>query len=193
MIHPRDILHPGDGLLVVDVQNDFCPGGALAVPDGHEVVPVLNPFIEHAAEHRLPMYFSRDWHPKNHISFQAQGGDWPPHCVQDTEGAAFHPDLIVPDQAVIVTKGARFDQDQNSAFDETGLAERLRLDGVARLVVGGLALDVCVQASVLDGLEAGFPMALILPATRPADPAAGQAAVEAMRRAKTNIIQENPQ
>jgi nicotinamidase/pyrazinamidase len=191
MIDPKDILHPGDGLLVVDAQNDFFPGGALPVQNAHGIVPVLNRFIEAAETLRLPMFFSRDWHPKNHNSFQTQGGDWPPHCVQDTQGAAFHPDLRVPEQAVIISKGVRFDQDQNSAFDETGLAQRLRRDGVARLVTGGLALDVCVQASVLDGLEAGFPMALVLPATRPAVPEAGHKAVERMRLAKATIIEEH--
>jgi nicotinamidase/pyrazinamidase len=168
MLDPTD-LKAGDGVLVVDVQNDFCPGGALPVPDGDAVVPLLDTWMAAAVERGRPVYVSRDWHPRMHPSFEEQGGPWPPHCVQDTAGAAFHPDLDIPADARIVTKGVRFDEDQYSAFDRTGLAEQLARDGVGRLLVGGLALDVCVHASVMGAREAGVDVVVIEAATRAID------------------------
>jgi len=164
-----EAMGPGDGLLIVDVQNDFCPGGALAVADGDAVVPVLNRWIEAARKAEVPVYASRDWHPPNHISFAERGGPWPPHCIQDTAGAAFHPDLRLPDDAVVISKGQNPDRDQYSAFDDTGLGQRLREDGVQRVWVGGLAQDVCVRATVMEGAREGFHVHLIRPATRPVE------------------------
>ena len=180
-----------DALLVVDVQNDFCPGGALAVDGGDAVVPVLNDWIRHAQEVGAPVIASRDWHPADHCSFEAQGGPWPEHCVQDTEGAAFHPDLRLPDDAEIVSKGKAQDRDNYSAFDDTGLAEELHRRGIQRVWVGGLAQDVCVRATVLDACEAGFETHLIADATRPVDvnPGDGERAIEAMRAAGAQIEQ----
>lgn len=183
MADPCAEFKPGDLLLIVDVQKDFCPGGALPITGGDEVVPVLNRLIGAAMQKKLPVYFSRDWHPRHHLSFSESGGPWPPHCLQDTDGACFHAQLEVPQTAVIVTKGTRFDQDQNSAFDQTGLAVWLQRQGIKRLFVGGLALDVCVLATVLDGLEAGFEMTLIENATRPVSVEGGIKAIEEMRRA----------
>jgi nicotinamidase/pyrazinamidase len=157
---------PGDALLIVDVQTDFCPGGALEVPDGDAVVPVLNRWAEAAHAAGARVYASRDWHPGDHLSFTPEGGPWPPHCVQDTAGAAFHPDLRLPDAAILVSKGTRFDQDQYSAFDETGFAQELSRKGVRRVVLGGLAEDVCVRASALDAIQHGFETVLIRAATR---------------------------
>jgi len=180
-------LRAGDALLVVDVQPDFCPGGALAVPDGDAVIPVLNAWIAAARERGVPVYASRDWHPLQHVSFEAQGGPWPPHCVQDTPGAAYHPDLALPEDAVTIAKGTRLDRDQYSAFDGTGLAEHLRRTGIERLWVGGLAQDVCVRASVLDACKEGFAVHLIADATRPVDAAAGEAALREMREAGARL------
>ncbi|MDR9467906.1 nicotinamidase [Marinospirillum sp.] len=180
-------LHYCDALLVVDVQKDFCPGGALAIEGGDEVVPLLNSWIEAVTAEGLPVYFSRDWHPVNHISFEEQGGPWPPHCIQDTDGAAFHPDLQLPESAVKVTKGVRFDQDQNSAFDQTGLAEQLRKDSVRRLIVGGLAEDVCVLATVLDACKEGFEVILLQEATRPVTREGGEKARSKMRAAGAQL------
>lgn len=177
-----------DMLLVIDVQKDFCPGGALPIEGGDEVVPVINSLISAARDAAIPIYASRDWHPRRHISFAESGGQWPPHCVQDTDGARFHPDLEVPHDAVIVTKGTRFDQDQNSAFDQTGLAEWLHRFDIRRIFVGGLALDVCVLASVLDGCAAGFEMHLVKNATRPVTSKGGEEAVDKMRRAGARIL-----
>lgn len=177
-----------DALLVVDVQLDFCPGGALPIEHGDEVVSVLNEWVEAAAGAGAPVYFSRDWHPRTHLSFREQGGEWPPHCIQDTDGASFHPDLVVPGDAVVVTKGTRFDQDQYSAFDQTGLAVELKRRGVKRLWIGGLALDVCVRATALDAEKEGFGVSLILGATRPVTPEGGTNAVEEMRRSGIRIL-----
>jgi nicotinamidase/pyrazinamidase len=187
MADPPD-LRAGDGLLVVDLQRDFCPGGALAVAGGHEVVPVVNRWIAAARKKSIPIYASRDWHPVGHMSFKERGGPWPPHCLQDTDGAAFHPGLDLPHGVVKVTKGVRFDKDQNSAFDETGLAEELERHGVKRLFVAGLAEDVCVCASVLDALEAGFETIVIRRATRPVSPEGGRDAVSRMKKAGAEII-----
>ena len=165
-IDPTRDLNPTDALLIVDVQNDFCPGGALAVPEGDRVVPVLNEWADAAVRAGARVYASRDWHPGDHLSFAPEGGPWPPHCVQDTAGAAFHPDLRLPDAAILVSKGTRFDQDQYSAFDETGFAQELSRKGVRRVVLGGLAEDVCVRASALDAIQHGFETVLIRAATR---------------------------
>lgn len=183
MIRLGDELQAGDALIVVDVQNDFCPGGALPVPHGDEVVPALNRAIALAAARNIPVYATRDWHHSVHVSFREHGGMWPPHCLQDTEGAGFHPGLELPEGAVILTKGVRFDHDQNSAFDETGLAAELRKRGVMRLWVGGLAEDVCVAATVLDGIEAGFELFVLEDATRPTTPQGGAEARLHMQRA----------
>ena len=144
MTNIEETLRSGDALLIVDVQKDFCSGGALPIEDGEKVIPILNRWIAAAVSKGLPIYASRDWHPVGHISFQESGGSWPPHCIQDSDGACFHPNLKLPNSVVKVTKGTRFDRDQNSAFDETGLAEELRKKGIKRLLVGGLAEDVCV-------------------------------------------------
>jgi nicotinamidase/pyrazinamidase len=167
MDHIEALLQPGDGLLLVDVQNDFCPGGALPISGGDGIIPLLNQWIAAATARGVPIYASRDWHPAGHISFQEQGGPWPVHCLQDTLGAMFHPDLQLPGSVVKVTKGVRFDHDQNSALDATGLEVRLRHDGVRRLWIGGLAEDVCVRVSVLDALQAGFAVVLLGDGTRP--------------------------
>lgn len=162
-------LRQGDALLIVDVQNDFCPGGALAVPDGDAVVPVLNHWITVAREVGIPIFASRDWHPVDHISFEQQGGPWPVHCLQDSEGARFHPALELPDDAIRVSKATAFDADAYSAFDGTGLAGYLRQREVKRLWIGGLAEDVCVLATVKDACSEGFETHLIADATRPVD------------------------
>jgi len=176
-------LRPGDALLIVDVQNDFCPGGALPIPEGDRIVPVLNRWIEAAERSDIPVYLSRDWHPRGHPSFASEGGAWPVHCLQDTEGAAFHADLRVPAAALVVTKGTRFDQDQYSAFDQTGLHSRLAKDGVRRLWIGGLAQDVCVRASTLDALDLGYAAMLIPGASLPGTEEGGREALREMAEA----------
>lgn len=183
----EETLQPGDALIIVDVQKDFCPGGALPIEEGDKVVPILNRWIKVAITKEVPIYVSRDWHPLQHPSFKQHGGLWPPHCLQDSDGARFHPDLQIPESAIKVTKGVRFDQDQNSAFDQTGLANQLRNDDVQRLFVGGLAEDVCVLATVLDGCKEGFEVVLISDATRPVTIPAGKEARKKMRAAGARL------
>jgi nicotinamidase/pyrazinamidase len=158
-------------LIIVDVQNDFCPGGALAVAKGDEVVPVINRYIEKFAAARLPIIATRDWHPLKTTHFKNYGGVWPEHCVQDTAGAVFHSDLQLGSDVVVVSKGAAADDDSYSGFDGkddagTPLAELLREWGVQRIFVGGLATDYCVKHTVIDGLKAGFAVALLGDAIR---------------------------
>lgn len=180
----------GDALLIVDVQNDFCPGGALAIEEGDLVIPVLNEWIAAAEEKGVPVYASRDWHPLQHVSFEGQGGKWPPHCIQDSDGAAFARDLELSGDTVVVTKGVRFDKDQNSAFDETGLAEELKRRGIGRVFVGGLAQDVCVLASVLDARKHGLAVVLIDTATRPVTAEGGEDALRQMKAAGATVAEE---
>ena len=189
MTQTKNVLKTGDALLLIDVQKCFCPGGSLAVEGGDEVVPILNRWIESARENGIPIYVSRDFHPKNHVSFEKQGGDWPPHCIQDTDDARFHPGLQFPADGVKVTKGVHLAKDQNSAFDRTGLAELLRMQGVQRLWVGGLARDVCVLESVLDARREGFEVVVIKEGTRPVDPEEGRKAIAAMEEAGAVIFE----
>jgi len=177
------LFRAGDGLLLVDVQVDFCPGGALPIPRGDEIVPVLNRWIDAAREANIPIYASRDWHPLGHPSFESVGGVWPEHCLQDSAGAAFHPRLALPNETIIVTKGTRFDKDQYSAFSETGLSRRLDRDGVKRVWLCGLALDVCVRASALDARRHGFAVALDPIGSRAVEPSRTDAVMDELERA----------
>ena len=176
-------------LVVVDVQNDFCPGGSLAVERGDEVVAPLNRLIEEFLERGEPVYKSRDWHPVKTKHFAAYGGTWPVHCVQNTRGAEFHKDLLDDPRIRIISKGTG-DEDQYSAFDGTALAERLREQGVTEVWVGGLATDYCVKNTVLDALGEGFKVKAISEAMRAVNlrPGDDSRAVEEMRRAGAEIV-----
>jgi nicotinamidase/pyrazinamidase len=184
-----------DALLIVDVQDDFCPGGALAVAGGDRVVPALNRYIERFQKSRLPIFATRDWHPEKTRHFKAYGGLWPPHCIQGTKGAEFRADLHLAPDAVVVSKGMGADEDSYSGFDGrdekgTALAELLRAQGVGRLFVGGLATDYCVKHTVLDGLKQGFHVVLLEDAARAVNllPDDGARAMEAMVRAGAEKI-----
>jgi nicotinamidase/pyrazinamidase len=159
-------LSKNDALIIVDVQRDFCPGGALPVPSGDQVVPVLNEYIKLFTAAKAGIFATRDWHPPNHISFEAYGGPWPPHCIQHSEGAKFHPDLKLPDDASIISKAMDASKESYSGFDDTILGDELRDKGVTRVFVGGLATDYCVKNTVLDAIERGFETVLLLDATR---------------------------
>ena len=153
-------------LVIVDVQNDFCPGGTLAVADGDRVVAPLARLATRFAAAGLPVFASRDWHPPDTAHFQDAGGPWPVHCVRDTPGAELHPDLVLPPEAVILSKGVDPQADGYSAFearDEAGrdLVELLRAAGVDHLLVGGLATDYCVRATVLAALARGLRVSLL--------------------------------
>lgn len=183
MKHELDI-GPGDALMVVDLQNDFLPGGALAVSGGDEVVTVLNRYIEAFRQRNLPVIATRDWHPPDHCSFEAQGGPWPPHCVADSEGAGFAPGLKLPDDTIVVSKATKRDFEAYSGFQGSDLADRLEELSVRRLFIGGLATDYCVKATVVDALEAGFSVCLLRDAIRAVDvePGDGDQAVRHMQK-----------
>ena len=176
-------------LIVVDVQNDFCPGGALAVSEGDEVVEPLNELIDEFLERGDPVYKSRDWHPPQTKHFQAYGGTWPIHCVQNTKGAEFHPQLRDDPRIRVISKGLG-DTDCYSAFDETDLASQLHEQGVEELVVGGLATDYCVKATVLAGLNEGFKVKALKNAMRAVDvnPGDGERAIQEMKAAGAQIV-----
>jgi nicotinamidase/pyrazinamidase len=179
--------HPEDALVIVDVQNDFCGGGALAVPHGEEVVPVINRLLPQFRH----VILTQDWHPAGHASFASSHAGrqpfetvelpygvqtlWPDHCVQGTPGAAFHHDLAVDGCELVLRKGFRRDIDSYSAFMEndkrtrTGLAGYLRERRLRRLFMCGLALDYCVAWSALDGRREGFPVVVIEDACRAID------------------------
>jgi len=184
-------------LVVIDVQNDFCPGGALAVVEGDQVVAPLNRYIGRFADAGLPIFATRDWHPEKTIHFKAYGGLWPPHCIQGSKGAEFRADLALPGDAVIVSTGTALDEEGYSGFDGidsfgVGLAELLRRCDVARIYVGGLATDYCVKQTVLDGLKYGFAMTVLADAIRGVELAPGdsQRAVQEMLRAGADVIHD---
>jgi nicotinamidase/pyrazinamidase len=183
-----------DALVVVDLQNDFCPGGALGVRDGNAIVPVVNRYLDRFGRAGAPIFLSRDWHPAVTGHFQAYGGVWPPHCVQGTSGAAFHPGLAPPPGAVVVSKGMDPQQDAYSAFqaeDPSGqaLPAILAARGVRRLYVGGLATDYCVRATALDALREGFEVVVLADAIGAVDlaPGDGARALEEMRGAGARL------
>jgi len=174
----------GDALIVVDVQRDFCPGGALPVPRGDEVIPVLNEYLERFRRAGAAIYATRDWHPPNHKSFREYGGEWPPHCIQGTEGAEFHPNLKLPSDTLIISKATEPDKEAYSGFEGTNLKEILESRGVKRVFVGGLATDYCVKSTVLDALKYGFEVFLLVDAVRGVDlqPGDSERAIEEMVR-----------
>ena len=165
-------------LLIVDVQRDFCEGGALAVPDGDRVVPVLNGCLADAIRSGLAIYASRDWHPEVSHHFKAYGGKWPPHCVQRSDGAQFHPDLRLPASTIVITKGDDSNLHGYSAFeghtsDGRSLADDLRRRHIEQLYVGGLATDYCVRETVLDARRAGLQVGILQDAVAGIDVRAG--------------------
>ena len=176
-------------LIVVDVQNDFCPGGTLAVPHGDEVIEPLNKLIDEFLERGAPVYKSRDWHPPETKHFAAHGGTWPVHCVQNTEGANFHSELRDDPRITVISKGLG-DKDCYSAFDETDLATHLHQHKVEEVVIGGLATDYCVKNTVLDALKHGFKVKAVENAMRAVDlhPGDGERAIAEMRDAGAEIV-----
>jgi nicotinamidase/pyrazinamidase len=152
---------PGDVLLVVDVQNDFLPGGALGIAGGDAVVTPLNRLLAAWRARGLPVYLTRDWHPPGHCSFAAQGGPWPVHCVAETPGAEFSPLLEREPGDVVVSKATRPERDAYSVLDGTGLADEFRRSGVRRVFVGGLATDYCVRATGLDARAANLDVVVL--------------------------------
>jgi len=179
---------PRKALIIADVQNDFCPGGALGVPRGDEIIPRLNELIKEFLNRGDIVIKSRDWHPPDTNHFATYGGTWPVHCVRNTHGAEFHPDLLSDPRIIVVSKGLG-DGDNYSAFDRTNLTMLLRNETIGEIWVGGLATDYCVKDTVLDGLKAGFKVVALIDAMRAVDltPGDGDQAIEAMRQAGAHI------
>ena len=177
-------LHPDDGLLIADVQNDFLPGGALGVLRGDEVVPILNLYMAAFGLRGLPIFASRDWHPTKHCSFREQGGIWPVHCVAGTEGAEFHPDFHLPPSTIVISKATDPKKEAYSAFEGTTLDEHLRETGVRRLFIGGLATDYCVLNTVRDAIKRSYAVCLLMDGIRAVNlkPDDGRKAEEEMIR-----------
>ncbi len=152
----------GSALIIVDVQNDFMPGGSLPVPSGDKVIPVINKLIEGFKGKGMAVIASRDWHPEDHISFK----QWPVHCVQGTKGAEFHPLLELPADVIVISKGTSPDKEAYSAFKDTELEAKLKELGIKRLFVTGVATEYCVKETVLDALERGYQTFVVLDAIK---------------------------
>ena len=190
MTQESPTIEPHDALLVVDVQRDFLPGGALAVPDGDAVIPVLNSALEEFALAQRPVFATRDWHPPDHVSFRDQGGPWPVHCVAGTPGAAFAPELRLPPDTIIISKATDPRREAYSGFDGTALADELQARAIKRIWVGGLATDYCVRATVEDALRGGWDVLLLVDAVRAVNrqPGDGDRALEAMQALGAHCI-----
>ena len=159
-----------DALIVTDVQRDFLPGGALAIPGGEKVIAPLNDYIRRFAAAGNPVFLTRDWHPDNHLSFRGHGGVWPTHCVADTPGGAFSPELQPPlDNKYIISKGTAREFDAYSGFQGTMLLSLLQERGIRRVMVGGLATDYCIKNTVLGALNCGFTVFVLQDACQGVD------------------------
>lgn len=183
---------PGDALVIVDVQNDFLPGGSLAVAGGDAAVAPLNRWIAAFVQDGLPVVATRDWHPRDHASFAARGGPWPPHCVAGTAGANFAPALALPGNAFVISKATTPDAEAYSGFAGTDLHARLQGLGIRRLFVGGLATDYCVLNTVRDALSLGYAVVLLAACIRAVDarPGDGERAIAAMREAGATLLED---
>ncbi len=185
--------------MVVDVQNDFCPGGALGIHEGHKIIPILNRCIKFFEKENLQIIVTRDWHPKATKHFKQFGGVWPEHCVEGSSGAMFHPDLELPKEALVMSKGMDPEKDSYSAFhaiDSSGMAltNLLKIFGVTQIYIGGLATDYCVKYSALDALKAGLKVFILTDAIAGVNlqPEDSSAALQEMvsRGAKKTISEE---
>jgi len=183
-------------LLIVDVQNDFCPGGSLGVPQGDKIIPAINKYIKVFSSKKLPIFATRDWHPVRTKHFKDFGGIWPVHCIQNTTGAAFHTKLKLPKEAIFLYKGMDPEKDSYSAFQAEelngmGFLHLLKLLKVNELYICGLATDYCVRFSALDALEHGVKVKVLIDAIKGVDLKKGdsqKAIKEIMRKGAKTII-----
>jgi nicotinamidase/pyrazinamidase len=164
-----------DALIVVDVQNCFCPGGELPVKEGDKIIPIINRYIHKFQKAGAKIYATRDWHPPDHKSFKEYGGIWPPHCLKGSKGAEFRSDLNLPAETTVISTGDKPSVEGYSGFDHTDLERKLREDGVDRVFVGGLATDYCVKYTVLDAVEKSFETVLLIDAIKGVNRKAGDA------------------
>jgi nicotinamidase/pyrazinamidase len=184
-------------LLVVDIQKDFCAGGALAAPGGDEIIPAVNRHIAAARSRDMPVYATRDWHPPTTSHFKEYGGVWPPHCVQGTEGAQFHRELKLPPDAIVVNKGDDPQRHGYSAFDGhtsrgKTLLDDLRDRHITRVYLTGIATDYCVRESALDALKAGLEVRVVADAIAGIDVRPGDArrALDEIAAAGAQIVRD---
>lgn len=180
-------------LVIADLQNDFCPGGSLGVAGGDELAAPLSRLARQFIASGQEVFVTRDWHPPVTKHFAAEGGRWPPHCVQGTRGAEFHRDLSIPAGAVIVSKGTDPNADGYSAFDAIDgagrpLGDLLRNAGVGEVVLAGIATDYCVRASGLDALREGFHVNVLADGVRAVDPVDGERSLAELERAGASIL-----
>ena len=177
-------------LLLVDLQNDFFPGGALPAPDGDTIVAPVNQLIEVFQQEDLPTFATRDWHPRNHCSFEERGGPWPPHCIQGTPGADFNSHVNLPGNATVISKAQSPERDAYSGFDGTDLAWRLEALHVSDVVVGGLVTEICVKNTVFDALKRGLGVTVVREAVSGVDvhPRDSEKALAAMEKKGARIV-----
>jgi len=162
MAQPNDFARdPQTALLLIDLQKDFMPAGAMAVPSADQIIPLANRYIKSFSQHQRPIIATRDWHPPNHCSFKEQGGPWPPHCIAGTPGAEFADELELPDNLWLVSKGTDPEHESYSGFDHNDLAKQLSAQGIKHLLVGGVATDYCILHSVNDALRQGFAVTIL--------------------------------
>jgi len=172
-------------LIIVDFQNDFCPGGALEVKEADKIIPILNKYIELFEEKDLMIYYTADWHPADHCSFKENGGTWPRHCVQGTKGAEFHPNLKMASYYKIIYKAINPKEDAYSGFEKTELDTSLRKNKIKNLYICGLATDYCVKNTVLDACQLGYNVYLLIDAIKGVNvnPDDSERAIEEMKNA----------
>ncbi len=181
-------------LVVVDLQVDFCPGGALGVADGDKIIPTINKYVELFSKHQLPIFASRDWHPSETTHFKAFGGPWPVHCVQNTPGAEFHPDFRLPESAIILSKGTDPSRDGYSVFDaqdsdQKFFLELLKERKIKELYVAGIATDYCVRTTVLDALKQGFKVNVLIDAIKGVSPQDSERTLQEIVENKGKLIE----
>ncbi|MCS6954929.1 MAG: isochorismatase family protein, partial [Candidatus Calescibacterium sp.] len=148
-------------LVVIDMQNDFLPGGSLEIPNSDTIIPVVNEYIKFFEGRGLTVVYTRDWHPENHISFRENGGRWPKHCVQNTRGSEFHPHVYLPKNYLVISKAFYPDLEAYSGFQDTELNQKLNEMGIKNLFVCGVATDYCVLNTVLDAINLGYKVFLL--------------------------------
>ncbi|ASJ00618.1 nicotinamidase [Thermococcus gorgonarius] len=176
-----------EALIVVDMQRDFMPGGALPVPEGDKIIPKVNECIKKFQKRGALIVATRDWHPENHISFKERGGPWPKHCVQNTPGAEFV--VEIPENAVVISKATEPDKEAYSGFEGTELDEILRKNGVERVYVCGVATEYCVKATAMDALKLGYETYVIVDAIKGIDPEGEKRALEELQKAGAKLIE----
>ncbi|MDK6028130.1 nicotinamidase [Ignisphaera sp. 4213-co] len=171
---------PIDALIIVDMQNDFMPGGTLPVPNALTIISAINKYIELFEKSNALIVATRDWHPPNHISFNTRGGPWPPHCIQNTWGAEFHKDLKLPRNTIVISKAFKEDKEAYSGFEDTELDNTLKSRNIKRLFIAGVATEYCVKATAEDGVKLGYQVFLLEDAIKGIDspPGSEEKAIE---------------